>query len=549
MNQARPAHRSNLTPRHALLLMAAGSLLASAPALAQNGFGVGSGPVAEIFEANCVSCHMKDGSGGPNGTPNLLKDIYRHPQGAAYDREFFDVIKLGKKDDDGNPTPMTGFGDRLSDAQVWGLVVYIRELQDRAYDKRVTEPGKKGADNAGVYTSKHHAYKIDTVVGDGLETPWSVDWLPTGEMLITERDGRLRIWKRTGESSGSLSAAVEGLPQVYARGQGGLMDVALHPDYSVKGAAGEGRIYLSLSQSNGENRRVAHTGIISGKLVKNGDKWSFTDQKDIFRAPDNTLTTSNFHFGSRIVFGPLLTEGENKGKRHLYFSIGDRGGNPADEYKQVAQRRDHPSGKVHRLFDDGSIPGDNPFVKDAPAGDEGRIQRGVWSYGHRNIQGMAFDASGRLFATEHGPRGGDELNIVEPSRNYGWPVVAWSINYNGNPLTVPFPDVKGPEAVKLNIKQPVMIFLPSIGACGLDIVRKPAKAEAKWFSKWEGDVLAGGLSGQNVTRIRVNDKNEAVEREDILLGHGRVRDVVAGPDGNIYVVLNGPDEVIRLVPQ
>jgi aldose sugar dehydrogenase len=544
-----PRSTSFNSPATAGLLALALTTLATAPAQAQTAFGVGSGPIAEIFETNCVSCHMKDGSGGPGGTPSLLKDIYRHPQGAAYDREFFDVIKLGKKDDDGNPTPMTGFGDRLKDNQIWALVVYVRELQDREYDKRVTEPGKKGAAQNGIYKSKHHAYKIETVVEDGLETPWSVDWLPTGEMLITERDGRLRVWSKTGDSQGSLSAAVEGVPEVFARGQGGLMDVALHPDYAVKGAAGEGLIYLSLSQSNGENRRVATTGIIVGKLTKTGDKWAFTDKKDIFRAPNNALATGSAHFGSRIVFGPLLTEGEDKGKRHLYFSIGDRGNNPAEEYKQVAQRVDNPSGKVHRLFDDGTIPSDNPFFKEAPAGDEGRVQRGVWSLGHRNIQGLAFDANGRLFATEHGPRGGDELNLIEKGRNYGWPVVSHSMNYNGQPLGVAFPDVKGEQAVKLNIKQPIMPFMPSIGACGLDVVRNPGKAGTKWFNEWEGDVLAGGLSGQNVTRIRVNDKGEAIEREDVLLGHGRVRDVVAGPDGAIYVVLNGPDQVIRLMAQ
>jgi glucose/arabinose dehydrogenase len=195
----------------------------------------------------------------------------------------------------------------------------------------------------------------------------------------------------------------------------------------------------------------------------------------------------------------------------------------------LAQDLSEPNGKVYRVREDGSVPQDNPFVNTPNA------IPSIWSYGHRNPQGLVMDLNGQLWDTEHGPRGGDELNRVQKGANYGWPLVSFSINYNDQPLTTPWPT---PDQ---KITLPVYRWLPSIGACGLDMVAGSA------FPKWKGDLMAGGLSGTNVDRIRVKG-DTLVEREEIMHGMGRVRDVRTGPDGMVYVVLNQPDKVVRIAP-
>ena len=214
----------------------------------------------------------------------------------------------------------------------------------------------------------------------------------------------------------------------------------------------------------------------------------------------------------------------------MYFCIGERGSGAH------AQDLARPNGKVHRLFDDGQVPDDNPFVGNPDA------VKSIWSYGHRNPQGLVFDLDGKLWDTEHGPRGGDELNLIQKGGNYGWPIVAFSIDYSGQALTTPWTaDGKAPPPDGATIVMPVDRWLPSIGACGLDVVRGDS------FPAWKGDLVAGGLSGANVDRIRIKD-GKSVEREELIHGMGRVRDVVTAPDGTIYVVLNDPDHVIRMVP-
>jgi glucose/arabinose dehydrogenase len=281
------------------------------------------------------------------------------------------------------------------------------------------------------------------------------------------------------------------------------MEVAIHPDY-----AKNGWIYLAYTEPGKD--RGGLTKIVRGKLE--GTKW--TAQQTIFEADQKFYTGAGVHFGSRIAF-------DGKGK--VFFAIGERGGN------MLAQELTNPFGKVYRLNDDGSEPKDNPFV-----GQEGVI-KGIWTYGHRNPQGLAFDLDGNLWDTEHGPRGGDEVNRIDKGGNYGWPVVAWSINYNDAPFRTPWPK----DDLKVN--QPAFRWLPSIGACGLDVVRGSA------FPQWKGDLVAGGLSGANVDRLRMKD-GKLVEREELVHGMGRVREVAVGPDGNVYIALNQPDKVIRLVP-
>ncbi len=465
-------------------------------AMAQ-GLGIGRGPIAETWQNQCASCHGDRGQGG--NANSLLAGDYETD---GSNRALFDATKKGMPN-----FGMPAYGETLSDEEIWGLTVLIREFQEqhRLQQGKYAKPA-----DGGIYRSQHHAYKVEEVIEGGVEVPWSVDWLPDGRMLITERDGRLRIF-----SDGRLSDPVSGLPSIRARGQGGLMDVAVHPDH-----AKNGWVYLAFSDPG---QRGAMTKVVRGKL--DGSAW--TAQETIFEAKPEHYLTTFLHFGCRIVF----SQPDDEGRRYVYFGIGERG---AAEHAQDLSR---PNGKIHRLWDDGKVPADNPFVGESNA------YPSIFTYGNRNPQGLAMDADGNLWETEHGPRGGDEVNIIEKGRNYGWPLVSYGINYQGTPLTVPFPDVKGVE--DKNIKMPVDIWLPAVGACGLDI----AKGDA--FPKWSGDLVAGGLSGQNVDRFKIKREGDSwvvVEREELLFRQGRVRDVATGPDGCIYVVLNGPDKVIRLAP-
>jgi len=485
-----------------------GTALAGANALAQEG-------VAALWELNCLSCHGNRGQGGGAGTRTLLTDdLYDQ----KHDRPFFNIIRDGDKD-----SGMPGFRNSLNDAQVWGLVVHIRELQLRNLRKRggpLVAPEVKD----GVANARDTSFKIVPVVESGLDVPWAVDFLPTAKageqapMLITERPGGVRLFQ-----DGKLGQSLTGLPAVRNQGQGGMMDVAVHPDYATNGW-----IYLAFSHGrnsveDAEGMRQGMTKVVRGKIK--GNAW--VSQETIFEARKEHYLATGLHFGSRIVF----TEPQSGGKRYIYFSIGERG------REQLAQDLSRPNGKVFRVWEDGSVPTDNPFVGQDIGGAKAYDE--VWSYGHRNPQGLTMGLDGTLWDTEHGPRGGDEVNVIEKGRNYGWPLVAHSINYSGTPFKTPWL-MDESAATEANIKMPAFRWLPSTGACGLDVIRGPM------FAAWKGDLIAGGLAGQNVDRIRMKD-GEMVEREELVFDRGRVRDVVCGPEGAIYVVLNDPDSVIKLV--
>jgi glucose/arabinose dehydrogenase len=450
-----------------------------------------------VYLGACAPCHGADADGkGWFGTlsyppASRLDDTDTQERS---DTELYWIIAHGL-----SFTGMPGFAARLSDEQIWGLVVHIRELQARALRDRKGSPRAE----SGVFRSQRTSFRMETVIreGEGLRTPWAIDWLSDGRMLITNRPGALMV------RDGNQLKTVQGTPQVIELGQGGLMDVAVHPDH-----AKNGWIYLAYAEP-ASGRRAGLTKIVRGKIEWQGGQPRWTNQQTIFQAPAESYTGAGVHFGSRIVFD---------GKGHIFFSIGDRG------QQDLAQDLSKPNGKVFRLREDGSVPTDNPFRG------SGQLQA-VWSYGHRNPQGVAFDLEGNLWVTEHGPRGGDELNLIQKGRNYGWPLVAFSINYNDTPFRTPWPK---PDQ---DIAMPVFRWLPSIGACGLDVVRGNA------FPEWRGDLLAGGLSGTNVDRIRVRN-GQLVEREEIVHGIARVRDVVVGPDGYVYIAFNDPDTVVRLVP-
>ena len=495
-----------------------------------------------LWNNNCASCHGKTGAGGGAGTRTMLDNAHRSPdwfpdslgkEAGRTDRQLFDATKFGNPE-----SGMPAFKDGLDDPQIWLMVNYLRELQEQARRKDGGPAVMPKAGPDGVYTSKHVAYKIETIVAESkslkLDTPWSVDFLPSPAeaklktMLLTERNGNLRTVTMSSDPkvAAVVSEPISGMPAVRNRGQGGLMDVAVHPDY-----ANNKWIYLSLTDPlDASSKNLGTTKIVRGKLTGDNDTLKWTDEEVIWKAKSEHYTSGDLHFGSRIVFD----KPDASGKRPLFFCIGERG------RAETAQDLTKPNGKVHRIFDDGTIPTDNPFVsqKDAYAS--------IWSYGHRNPQGLVLDAAGNLWDTEHGPRGGDELNLVKKGANYGWPIVSHGVNYSGTSLTVPWADlVAGKRAEGKNITEPTFVWLPSIAASGLDELRPGPWGEV--LSQWKGDLFAGGIASTVVDRLRIKD-GKVIEREEVLHGMGRVRDVVCGPEGAVYVVLNGPDKVVRLVP-
>lgn len=348
-------------------------------------------------------------------------------------------------------------------------------------------------------------YELETLV-KGLAHPWSMAWLPNGDMLVTERPGRLRV-VRDGQL---LSEPVAGVPEVLAFGQGGLMEVSLHPRFEQTKW-----VYLTYSAgTRNENRTVIARVTLDGNTLR--------DVKVIFEV--NRLKSGGQHFGSRIAW---MKDGT------MLVAIGD-GGNPPVRYqgeliRNLAQDRTSHTGKVLRLNEDGTPARDNPFAD----GEDGAPA--VWSYGHRNIQGLAIDPeTGKVWANEHGPRGGDELNLIEPGKNYGWPVVTYGREYFGPAIS--------DQTSKPGMVDPTLVWTPSKAASGLVVYRGDA------FPEWRGDLFSGALMFQEVRRVTIKD--DKVVHEDAIKIGSRVRDVREGPDGLLYVLTDEPNgELIRIKPK
>lgn len=341
-------------------------------------------------------------------------------------------------------------------------------------------------------------YTTETVVSD-VSVPWGMAWLPNGDMLLTERSGTLHIF-----SDGELSSPVAGVPEVWANGQGGLLDVALHPDYEENGW-----IYITYSSPQG-NERGANTALMRARL--NDDHTSLTNQEVLYKAVPNT--TRGQHFGSRIAF-------DDEG--YLYFSIGDRGNrdvNPQDITRDA--------GKIYRLNPDGSIPDDNPFVNEEGA------KKAIYSYGHRNPQGMdTHPETGEIWTHEHGPRGGDEVNLIKKGENYGWPIISYGINYSGTEFAE--------DTARAGMMQPEWYWDPSIAPSGMEFVTGDI------YPEWKGHLLVGSLKFSYLVLCRM--ENNTVTSEEVLFeGIGRVRSVEQGPDGYIYVGTEG-NGIVRIVPK
>jgi glucose/arabinose dehydrogenase len=356
-----------------------------------------------------------------------------------------------------------------------------------------------------VYRSAFHDYRVVTVA-EGLVHPWSLAFLPGGDMLVTERPGRLRIIR----NGTLLPAAVPGVPQVFAQGQGGLLDVVPHPDFSSNRL-----IYLSFSKPYPDSG--ATTAVVRGRFEND----RFTDVQEIFAA----VSRGAGHYGSRLAF-------DRSG--FLYITVGDRQVPPrGDLAAHPAQDLSNHHGTINRIHDDGRVPADNPFVNRAGARPE------IFSYGHRNAQGLAIHPeTGDIWSTEHGPQGGDELNLIRPGQNYGWPVVGFGVNYRTGTAIHEGTHKEG-------MTPPVHVWVPSIGASGVSIYT------GDQFPEWNGNILAGGLVGEQLARLTLDGQRVRLE-ETLVYGTGRIRDVRQGPDGYIYLAIDGrqgqPTPIVRLEP-
>jgi glucose/arabinose dehydrogenase len=337
---------------------------------------------------------------------------------------------------------------------------------------------------------------------EGLDRPWALEFLPDGRMLVTEKSGTLRIIA----AGGADGTDVTGVPKVDARGQGGLLDVALSPSF-----ADDKLIYLSFSEPRGDGNG---TSLARARLVEENGGARLDDVQILFRQMPSWPSTK--HFGSRIVFAP-------DGK--LFLAMGERS---LPEPRMQAQDLASHLGKVVRLNADGSVPDDNPFVGRSDARPE------IWSYGHRNIQSATLGGDGRLWTVEHGPRGGDELNRPEAGKNYGWPVITYGIDYSGQPIG------QGITA-KEGMEQPVYYWDPVIGPSGM------AFYDERMFPAWRGSMLIGGLVSHGIVRV-VLKGDRVVGEERIDLGD-RIRDVKVGPEGAVYALTDGSDgRILRIVP-
>ena len=441
--------------------------------------------VGRIYAELCSNCHGAELQGGQ--AQSLVDDVWRFGG---------DDGSLAKSIRDGHPNEgMPPMGGALTEQEIRGLVIFMREAAAKAQRGR-TSFAKPLPDTP--VSSERHAFALQTVA-DGLDTPWSLAFLPDGRILVTEKPGRLRVVE-----NGQLRAEpIQGVPQVWSKGQGGLLDVAVHPDYSRNGW-----IYLSFSDP-GEGDS-AMTSVIRGKL-RDG---SLVDQDVLYQAPAGLYRSGPpVHFGSRFVFD---------GQGHLFFSIGERG-HPSD-----AQDLSRPNGKVHRIHEDGRVPDDNPFAARAGA------LPTIWTHGNRNPQGLAqHPVTGDLWEAEHGPRGGDELNLIEPGRNYGWPVITYGMNYDGTPMT--------DRTAQDGLEQPVIHWTPSIAVCAIDFYTGDR------FPDWKHDLFVGALAQQELRRLEIRDRR-VVHQEVLFKNVGRIRDVVNGPDGYLYVAFNEPGRIARLVP-
>ncbi|MCI4670729.1 MAG: PQQ-dependent sugar dehydrogenase [Bacteroidia bacterium] len=432
------------------------------------------------YQNYCSGCHGSK-------MQAFVDRVWQH----GMDREsLFSGIKNGYPADG-----MPAFDTTFTDDEVKELVDFVLKALD--YQKQFSpELGTPGSDT---FTTEVLGIQLDTLLFDKseVEIPWGMEFLPNGDMLVTDRGGLVYRLSKDGKLH-----LISGSPKVRSRGQGGMLDIELHPNFKENSL-----VYMSYSKPQEGGTKVT-TAIVRAKYEAD----AFTELKEIFEG--SPYWGTHHHFGSRLEF-------DKEG--YLYFSMGDRGKRDINP-----QNLDNHGGKIHRINDDGSIPKDNPFV-----GREGAMPS-IYSYGHRNPQGLAMHPkTGKIWEHEHGPRGGDELNKIMPGENYGWPVISYGINYNGTTFT---------EKTEMEgMLQPELYWIPSIAACGMTFIKSDK------YPGWEDDIIVGSLRFNYLVRVIM--EGDSVKGEEIIMRNiGRVRNVEMGPDGYLYVGTENPGAIFRMMP-
>jgi glucose/arabinose dehydrogenase len=431
----------------------------------------------------CAACHGVTLTGGAG--PNLLDTYWNHGGDAAsIARSIRDGWWLSR---------MPPFKAVLTEAEIAGLVTYIQHQGEEFAQGRVTLPPRAPDQTI---QSERQTFRLETVVSN-LEIPWGIAFIPGDRMIVTERPGRLRLIE-----DGKLQAEpIRGTPKAFFRQDGGMLDVIAHPNY-----AKNGWLYLAYSEE-GQVPDTSMTVVVRGRIREG----SWVDQQEIFRASPEKYYRGYVHYGCRFLF-------DREG--HLFFTLGDRG------HSNEAQDLGSPLGKIHRVMDDGRIPPDNPFVGRAGA------LGSIWSYGHRHPQGLMWHpVTGKLWETEHGPTGGDELNRIEPGHNYGWPIIS-----DGTDL-----EIKIQGRAHEGMERPITSWTPTLAPSGIEFYAGDR------FPAWKNNLFIASLLQEKLLRLEIEGE-KVTHEETIFHGIGRVRDVTTGPDGLLYVAVEGPGRILRLVP-
>jgi glucose/arabinose dehydrogenase len=430
------------------------------------------------YQTFCAGCHGE----------KMDAFVDRKWKHGKSDEALFKAIKVGYPDEG-----MPGFDSAFTDEEIKDLADYMITGIKNFKRYESNEPVR-----SNIFKTELLTIRLDTVA-KGFNIGWGMAFLPDGEMLVTERDGRLfRI------SKNKKLQTIGGVPEVLSQGQGGLLDIILHPNFKNNQV-----LYISYSKPKKENDVLLSTTAVTRAVLKNN---KLTDQKIIFEALPYFRT--KHHYGCRMVFGK---------DGYLYITVGDRGNE-----KEFPQSLNNYNGKTHRVKEDGSIPSDNPFVKTSGA------VPSIYSYGHRNQQGMdVHPKTGEVWAHEHGPRGGDEINIDKKGKNYGWPVISYGINYNGKIITN--------KTAMEGMEQPLLYWIPSIGPSGMAFVK------GNKYKGWEGNLVAGSLRFKYLNRCQLKG-NKVVHEEILFKNIGRLRDVRMAPDGYIYISVENPGVILRLTP-
>lgn len=440
-----------------------------------------------VYKTYCAGCHGSELQG--NTARTLIKTDWQYGRGKG---AIVRNIKFGIAS-----TEMIAWGTVLKDHEINAVADYIVAAQDVPPNAQRPIPER--------LTTDDYVLKVEPLITNGLTTPWGIEFVDSRRALISERTGGLR-WMVDGKLD---PQPITGLPKTYSQHTtGGFMDIALDPGY-----AGNDWVYLAYSQTDGDpsDKNVrGMTRIVRGRIRDH--EWM--DQQTLFEVPDSLKIPGGNRWGGRLLF-------DKEG--YLYFTIGDMA--RAVDAQNLAK----PSGKVFRIHPDGSIPKDNPFV-----GKTGALPA-IYTIGNRNVQGLAqHPATGDIWATEHGPMGGDELNILKKGSNYGWPLVTYGVDYSG--------DIVSNETVMKGMEPPVHQWTPSIAVCPAEFV------SGVIFPKWKNNLLVGALGFEEIRRIEIQN-NTVSSQEMIMKGVGRIRDLKMGLDGALYVLLNNPDMVIRISPE